>query len=541
SLLLILSRLPIALMALQGQVITLDEVLMSQASLDRFLGVPNAEMNWPGGTLLLLMVPLQALAFAIQAKLNPSPQAFLTFLSEAYRSPWQIVFLARMLVITISSVGIASLYFPLAILTQNRTVRVASLLMSGTIPFIWVYSQMATVDALSLGLICASITCLSLRNSTGRIIFAAIMFGFALAAKATFVLALPFLLTILWITSNQPHKELLLYLVLTVLAFAFACPFVWTEPIRLAKAILGLSTQRGEPQNLLEILKLLGQISSLPMLIFFVLGCLNLAIGKQIVLLWGSLLTLALSIAIFSRAHGIVFDRYFMPCWPAFVFLTTAGLELITQRLAQARLANVSSRFLQRSFLVCVAVLVLSNHFSAYAATIRESQQEQETKRQIFRDLKKLNCQKSVMVPFELFAYIAGDTSVESLQQLRADLSRVKAEQTLTSFRSISRKDVDPTIIQYLGQNFNENERSFEARLRIMEFSEPKQKPLDIKLWHRYQRLNDRFGFQSPQQVRESLVKNSICAAILPEKFRVPLGLTGTRYDFYQLVVTPQP
>ena len=351
SLILILSRLPIALMASQGQVINLDEVLISQASLDRFLGVPNAEVNWPGGTLQLLMVPLQALAFAVQSKLAVTPEGFLSFLSESYRSPWQIVFLARMVVVSTSSIGIASLYFPLAIITQNSEVRLASLLMSATIPFIWVYSQMATVDALSLGFICASITCLSFKTSCTRIFLAAIMFGFAIAAKVTFLLALPFLITFVCITAKQPIKDTLLYLVIAFLAFAFACPFVWTEPIRLAKAVLGLSTQRGEQQNLVEILKIMGQISSLPMLILFILGCLNLVIRRHWALLFGSLLTLAISTAVFSRAQGIVFDRYFMPCWPAFLFLSTAGLDLILHRLEHARLAKGSAYLLKQSII----------------------------------------------------------------------------------------------------------------------------------------------------------------------------------------------
>jgi hypothetical protein len=145
-----------------------------------------------------------------------------------------------------------------------------------------------------------------------------------------------------------------------------------------------------------------------------------------------------------------------------------------------------------------------------------------------------------MLIPFELFAYITNDTSNASLQQLRLNLSRVKPEHTSASYGSISRKEVNPAIIQYLPQNFNENERAYEARLQIMEFKEAIN-PLDVKLWHKYERFSKRFGIYSSQEVQDALKNSTVCAAILPLEYRIPPNSKGTKYGLYQLVITPQP
>ena len=158
----------------------------------------------------------------------------------------------------------------------------------------------------------------------------------------------------------------------------------------------------------------------------------------------------------------------------------------------------------------------------------------------MFRDIKQLNCQKSMIIPFELFAYITNDISNASLQHLRLNLSRVKSEQTSTSYRSISRNEVYPAIIKYLRQNFNENERAYEARLQMMEFKEAKN-PVDVKLWHKYEKYSKRFGLYSSQEVLASLENRTACAAILPREYQIPPNSKGTQYGLYQLVITLQP
>lgn len=420
-----LSRLPAAIGALSGFVINNDEMIMSFTVLDRFLGVPPAFLSWPGGTLQLSALPAVAgyLLTSMHGKFTIA--VFVHQLSEAYRQPWKILFIVRCVVAVVSSFGFSTLLYPLARWGVSRVVAVVCIVYFATLPEIWLHSQMAVPDALSLGLGCAGIAAFEfLPPLRGGALSAGICAGLALAAKLTVLPLLPFQLASREMTKKGFAKAAALFAGATIVAFCFAAPYVWTDPLRFAKAVLGNLAREGVPSGPIHSIGRILRLATPALNLMFIPGAYALIRAKRLVALAGATLTLAIVVFLTGRA-GVVYDRYFLVALVPMVIVAALGVEWCAEKSQQ--FWPTRGRLVALGCLVAAGGTLTAHNTWAYVASIRESRSMGESRIALCNRLLSTDPGSTLIVPKDgslLFERVAGFASSASLEVLASRIPR---------------------------------------------------------------------------------------------------------------------
>ena len=177
----LLTRAPFLGRDQPGLVWTIDEIEMSLTTLDRWLGVPHTGEHWSGASLQLVLEPVVAGSFLIEH--TPTISRLIDWLSRQYRSPWHVVWLARVLIALVSSLGLASLFA--AGRRSGAPVAIAMVLLVASVPEIWSEAVMATPGGFAVGWLAFAIAVAGSRASDGAALAAGVCMGVAVAARTT--------------------------------------------------------------------------------------------------------------------------------------------------------------------------------------------------------------------------------------------------------------------------------------------------------------------------------------------------------------------
>jgi hypothetical protein len=310
---------------------------MTLSCVDRFLGVPSTSLQWPGSILQMLMLPVIAVDFLVHGSLGGGMTGevahFSAYIAKAYANPVHSVVLLRALVAVIASAAPVLAFLISSALNESIT---AALLCSALVAFAPVFTQqsaMAMGEGVAITFVLAAVLVV-LRYRTRGVITAGVLFAGALAARITTaaLIVLPVLLIMLGDVEpvRARLRSVARFLLVTAVGFLFWCPYVWTEPIRFAKALLG----HVRPQAVLNLTMFLkAALEGLGPSLFVLtcasfIACLVVAtISRQKGPATAAVLsTAAVALPLLSSGNDI-FPRYFLPLLPCIAIMTTVALR----------------------------------------------------------------------------------------------------------------------------------------------------------------------------------------------------------------------
>ncbi|RYG63800.1 hypothetical protein EON77_20520, partial [bacterium] len=241
----------------------MDEQLMFAVGVSSLTGGPANTIGWPGGPMRFATTALVPTVFAIEHhdailhRRRDVPLEFVRFLGGELRDPWRMVGLLRWTSIVLSSLGFALLPLILRRLTASNVVAFGVALVALCGGTLWVRSLMATGDAVGWAIIVVGLWAAvrsreSAQHWTRWAMIAALCAGLATGSKLTAVYAWP-LLFVAGIRSRRTlFASFAIWLVLPAIGHYLMNPYVATDTIRFAKAVVGNVLVRGVNTPLLE-------------------------------------------------------------------------------------------------------------------------------------------------------------------------------------------------------------------------------------------------------------------------------------------------
>jgi hypothetical protein len=530
------ARLP-ALHASYGMIINIDEIDMALSVLDRFLGIPSTSLAWPATTLQLLVLPVVSIDFLLQAGLALSPATFLDYLAQMYREPWYVIHLTRLVGAVLSSLGIALLLLPLVQTTRSRLAAVPGVLIIAMQPLLWLHACSAIGDALAVGFACASVACLVGHPTRQHAAWAGAMLGLALASKVTIAYLLLFVLPILAAPAQHRLQRLLLFGGCAGLAFVLACPYVWTDPVRLAKSIIGNVARTGEPMGLGQALHLVRQMFGLPVLLLAAVGFPRLARRHPPIAL-GALLVAGVMLWSIAGA-GVVFVRYLLPLTVPLAFLLAYGLLEIQAQLA--RWQHRHSVLLQRLVLVGLAAYLLGSYALTHSAGSRKITARLGVMNNLRAAVVAAGVQ-DVILPYSLLYEFSGLASDAALRDLATSTERAMLDNA-AFVELLGGHGFPPAFAAAMRTSFNEDQQAFVARLSVMGRSGTAQ-GLHIELFSTQPHVAARFALHTQTEALALLLGGStdalvLSAAALPN-LALPDSIRTSTFGRYALLVRQQ-
>jgi hypothetical protein len=518
--LILLTRVPALLLFDRSVLFNTDELELTFAALDRFLGVPSNVLIWPAGTMQMLAVPLFGIDFVVSSGLRPSPTAYAAYFSHTYRAPWHALALIRWSVALLSSVGFAALYVPFTRLLRSRTTGLLAALFLATTPVVWLHSHVAMLDAITFGFACASMAVLLRSEVRERdIVVAGLLAGLAVASKVTVIPLMPFVAGIL--VQRRPGglwRAVLLFGGAAALGFMVGCPYIWTDPVRLAKTVYGNATRAGTPLGLARTLRMAADVVPVWLWGLLVLAAIWCLRQRQFWILGGTLATVLGTIYLVSRS-GIVFPRYLLPIVPVAAVLGTLALgreqgagweRAIAQRL---RIAPVAA-FLA---LVVVANMVV------YARSLPREMGTMVAAVDVARVVGGLPDGTRVAIPWDVFRHVAASASSESLGRLGRGCGEAFVDGTAVADFT-SRRGVPRSAVAAVPRVFDEEEQAFLAAMAVMS-SDPTIQGIDLRVWAKPE-LAPRFGFLTQREALAMFEAGELDAVVVND---VPSGYAPER------------
>jgi hypothetical protein len=330
----------------------LDELHLTYSCLDRFLGVPSWIMAEPSSVLQLVSVPAILADFLLRG-LHSSSQPgvinkFSAYLSAAYADPRHHVILVRALVAIIACMGPALLYAMCRRLGGSRPASLLCGVVLSLHPAFFDRSLQAAGDSAGIAaLLGAALLLLLTHRGPGIKYLAGFLYAMAVVFKFTNASSLAILLAIMWAEHDLRDlrlaaKSLARFGLGAVLGILLLWPYVWTEPLRTAKAILGNVNKTGSHTDWMQFFQKFRESAGIAFVVF--------AIAVALVSLWaarrspakGLILPLLCSLAIMcvplALRANVAYPRYFIPLAlpPLLCFVLLAGKSL---RLSSAILA----------------------------------------------------------------------------------------------------------------------------------------------------------------------------------------------------------
>ncbi len=363
----LLSRLPLILYPPSDYYYNLDELSVTSVALDRFLGLPSTLLMLPASFLQFFFSPLFLADMVIRGGLPLSANAFLSELSSqlshAYVDPHHAVLLMRCLVAVLSSAGPVLAYCLVDALGASRWAAILGAALVLFNPVFLQHSVMAGADAVAPTLALASVFCLLKTKWGGNFQYAGFLLAAGMASRITVAsfasIPIIFLLVGDGVTRwSERGKALARFCMGLIFGFLFWCPYVWTDPIRMAKAVYG---NVNRPESYFDVKAFaagwwqgMGAGFSVAWIALFVAGCwiafrYRPAMGLATVA--GSAL---ISVPLVLRASTVV-PGYFLPLLPCLVLLLGVVASEISRR-SPLPLAMRKSLFV----LLAVAVMVMA-------------------------------------------------------------------------------------------------------------------------------------------------------------------------------------
>lgn len=457
----LLSRLPLILHPPAGFYYNHDELAVTFVALDRFLGLPSTLLMLPASLLQILYLPVFLADVFFQRGLPHGAGALLAELaaqlSQAYADPRHSVTLMRCLVVAITS---AAPVLAFSLMETTGASAGAALLGAGMVffnPVFLQHSVMAAADAVAPTFALAAMLCLLKTQRGGNLQYSGFLLAAGLASRITLAgfAAVPILYLLLrngtsdW---GERRKSVARFCLGLVFGFLFWCPYVWTDPVRMAKALYGNFNRPESYTDLAAFVQVawqgMGMGACAGWVALFTAGCwiavrYRPAMGVAVVA--GSVL---MCVPLLLRSSTVV-PRYFLPLVPCMVILWA----VVAGNMQPGSLRNK------------LAYLVIS--LSVITMAVECVAREREARKPIDLDaalkvISTLPGGTNVYMPDWVFAEGRIQLPRESCERLRARLPGANAVIQFAESRGISR-DAAETLLT----DFNEKEQAEAAHLAI--------------------------------------------------------------------------
>ncbi len=352
----LLSRLPLIFYPPTNYYYNHDELSVTFVALDRFLGLPSTLLMLPASFLQFFYLPVFLADMMIRRGLPRSANAFLAQLSlqlsQALLDPHHAVMLMRCLVAVICSAAPLLAYCLLESLDAPPGAAFLAAALVLLDPVFLQHSVMAGADAVAPTLALASVLCLLKPQWRGRFHYAGFLLAAGMAGRITVAgfASIPVIFLLLGDSEAQWRERARAvgrFCLGLGVGFIFWCPYLWVDPIRMAKAVYG---NLNRPESYFDAADFIqswwsgmGAGFTMAWIVLFAVGCwvaVRYRPAMGVAAVCGSVLMCA---PLALRASTAV-PRYFLPLLPCLVILLgvaagSAALHPYAKRSVLALLA----------------------------------------------------------------------------------------------------------------------------------------------------------------------------------------------------------
>jgi ABC-type amino acid transport substrate-binding protein len=329
-----------------------------------------------------------------------------------------------------------------------------------TQPFLWRQCCLATGDGPSIGFLAAALgTLLADLERRTTLATAGVLIGLALASKVTTLLALPIVVALIWHYAPRPWRALGYVLAFAAVGGILGCPYLFTDPLRLAKSVVGNLFRPGEPVGMATAVQLLAEpVLRWPLLLLVAAASLIAVVGRSWTMLAGLLACLGAAV-LSTTGAGIVYPRYY----------TSIALiaVLFTVLVSWETGASLAWRFGPRPPLRAIPAMLLAALlvFQTYLG-LKELKGSPNPYSLAADDLGSLPPGTRAIVPLESLHWMVEHASSASLERMAATCEHgAIGGRSLDGFVASRYADLDG-IVPILANALNEDEQAFAARVR---------------------------------------------------------------------------
>ncbi len=329
----LVSRLPLILYPPTNYYYNHDELAVAYVAIDRFLGLPSTLLMLPASFLQFFYLPIFLADMVIRRGLPRSPDAFLAQLSlqlsQAYLDPHHAVMLMRCLVAVICSAAPVLAY---CLVESLEGPPVAAFFAAALVlldPVFLQHSVMAGADSVAPTLALASVLCLLKPQWRGRFHYAGFLLAAGMASRITIAgfASIPIIFLLVgegaasWRERASAVSRFCLGL---IVGFIFWCPYVWIDPIRMAKAVYGNVNRPESYSDAAVFIQAwwsgMGAGFALAWIVVFAVGCF-IAIRYRPAMAVAAVCGSVLMCAPLALRASTAVPRYFLPLIPCLVIL----------------------------------------------------------------------------------------------------------------------------------------------------------------------------------------------------------------------------
>ena len=311
--------------------------------------------------------------------------------------------------------------------------------------------------------------CLTYRRAPRNIFWAGALFAAAVASKITVagLVAIPLALIF------QTHAiGWLARLRLTAtfvgggaLGLVLTCPYIWVDPIRFAKSVMGNFLRSGLPIGSSGVVQVVYHAGGMGIAIgglLAIIGVLLLLLDARYRWLALGLLGATLVVAAPIARTGVVFPRYTLPLLVPILICAGYGIQWVSEK-------SHAGPLLRRVPIVMLVTLVMAGSLGYRAVGNELRDRRPDSLTEALQAVNGLPTCTVVYAPVEVFYYrhhrMSFSKRVYGRVATRAHGNLIDPTHTLNFLRS---RGVDHSAAS-LVTNFSEDEQAASARLRLME------------------------------------------------------------------------
>jgi len=489
----------------------IDEHELILSCIDRLLGIPSTSLAWPATTWQMISL-ISILVDFITSGPELSKENISIYVAHLYRDPGPIINTLRLLSSIVFSVSFALLYIPFKIISSSSIAAITGVIAIGTLPLCLSLSLIVTGDALSLSFVAMGFSLYFLTvQKKNRPSLCGFIFGAAIATKITALLALPFMILLIGdrrVRNGTFQVDVRQFIFWLAISFCFFNPYIWSDPLRFLKSVIGNLMRTGYGDLHLQELT----FHTFLWIFFATLGAIGLFRKGYYMLFAGCLLSASILLSVFFFSVPLIRSRYLSPLIIPMGLLFTMGLAIATSKdhknWKSASCGRISYLF-PGSVLVIILILnflELSHLIAArqaFADSIKVAQEE------VIECARR--CRGPIAIHFQdrkLFFKYASGRSLAAIKRTTANV--VIANKKSTLFGPLTRnfwKVFQPAFI--------EDEFALIWRFNAIEAVDGSAS-FDIVFWAEKE-LSERFGVLDSSEVFDRLSNGEICSVVATE------------------------
>jgi hypothetical protein len=456
---------------------------LSLGAVDRFLGAPLTNTHWPGMVNQMLLVPTIIVDAALHAHLGGGLSGTLThfnrYLANVYRDPWRTLYLGRLIVVALFSIGATALTYATARRTRSPIVATLLAALVCTSPELWFASQCAMANGAAFGLLACAGAIVFLSTGEGHArtetlearealiaIATATLCGLALATRNTMAPFVLFVFLVLVIETRGPRLRVaMIFLAAVAVATLLACPAVWIEPIRWVKATAGNYRKHGAPRGIVGASREMFGILPWWLVASSVAAAaygLRAAATRRFVA--AALACIATMVVLASRSPSVE-GRYFHSVLLILWLMLARVVEALVAAPATLDLADARRRTLVAALALGSALALITNT-TEWVRTFRALEAHSQVLTAAANEVSR-DHGKRVAVPLSWLDHTLVLSSSRGVTEILDALQpRILSGETVAQY--LATYGIDRGVAAAMALNFNEKELSFAARLRCI-------------------------------------------------------------------------